>query len=322
VTPSDSGSQIDCSHPAPAAEIIDDMEDQTPGLSSSSAYATWYTYHDTTAGGHMTPEPNTPFQMAKIPGGRCASEYAMRASGSGFNDWGSGFGFDFGYGPQMPDGGTTILPVDGTPYDGIRFWARIGEGTTAKVEAELGTVDTKPEGGRCIKLVLPDGGIVVGNDGAVDGGPSSDGAAPADGGVSVDGTATPDAGASDDAATAEAATSDDGVSDDGAAVQAAIETVDAAAGADVVNGEASSTTLTGATYSTVDCYNHYRKQLTLTTEWVEYKIRFSEMHQDPNYGYLAPFAIDQIYSFAIAVPPSTTFDVWIDDLAWWRTTEP
>ena len=82
----------------PAQLVIDDMEDQTQGISGSDSYGGWYVYDDETVGAHMTPPPSTPFTMEPIPGGRCASEYAMRLSGTGFSDWGAGMGFDFGYG--------------------------------------------------------------------------------------------------------------------------------------------------------------------------------------------------------------------------------
>src|SRR5262249_43039979 len=153
---------------------------------------------------------------------------------------------------------------------------------------------------------------------------SSDGASGTDSGSSdaraptVDGSVSNDGAVSDDEATAD----DSAASEEGSAAEASSEVADAGVIADFDNADATSTPASGATYSTADCYNHYRKELTLTTDWVEYKVRFTEMHQDPNFGYIAPFAINQIYSFAIAVPPGTTFDVWIDDLAWWRATDP
>src|SRR6185503_13398146 len=115
----------------PTQIVIDDMEDQTPGISGSLAYGTWYVYDDQTMGGHLTPQPGMPFTMEPIPGGRCASEYAMRMSGTGFAEWGAGMGFDFGYGGTV-NGRVVKIPVDARAYSGVRFWARVGQGTTTR----------------------------------------------------------------------------------------------------------------------------------------------------------------------------------------------
>jgi hypothetical protein len=114
----------------PVQFIVDDMEDQTQAILGSDAYGSWYVYGDDTIGAHMTPAPNTAFSMEPIPGGRCASEYAMRMSGTGFTTWGAGMGFDFGYGGTTDGGAVVKIPVDAHAYSGVRFWARVGEATT------------------------------------------------------------------------------------------------------------------------------------------------------------------------------------------------
>ena len=121
----------------PAQLVIDDMEDQTQGISGSDSYGGWYVYDDETVGAHMTPPPRTPFTMEPIPGGRCASEYAMRLSGTGFSDWGAGMGFDFGYGNSTVNGVIVKIPVDARAYSGIRFWARVGQATTTQANFSL-----------------------------------------------------------------------------------------------------------------------------------------------------------------------------------------
>lgn len=116
----------------PIQLMIDDMEDQTSGISSSEAYGGWYVFDDETVGGHLSPAPSTPFTMAPIPGGRCASEYAMRLSGTGFTQWGAGMGFDFGYGGPAVNGQVVKIPVDARVYSGVRFWARVGQATSTR----------------------------------------------------------------------------------------------------------------------------------------------------------------------------------------------
>jgi hypothetical protein len=207
----------------PAQLVIDDMEDQTSGISSSTAYGGWYVYDDQTTGAHMTPSPGAPFTMEPIPGGRCASEYAMRLSGTGFSQWGAGMGFDFGYGATTIGGAVVKIPVDARAYAGVRFWARVGQATTTHASFSIAA-------GSC-----------------------------------------PPPGAGDDA------------------------------GAD------------GATSAPSDCTLPYGKDLTLTTDWVRVDIPFDQLLSNP--GRL-PIPRDQIYSFEFTVPPSVTFDLWIDDITW------
>jgi hypothetical protein len=116
----------------PPALLIDDMEDRTQSILGSDAYGSWYVYDDETTGAHMMPAQNTVFEMEPIPGGRCASEYAMRLSGTGFSLWGAGMGFDFGYGGTNANGMVVKIPIDARAYAGVRFWARVGQATTTR----------------------------------------------------------------------------------------------------------------------------------------------------------------------------------------------
>jgi hypothetical protein len=120
--------------------IIDDMEDQTSGISSSNSFGGWYVYDDATAGGQMTPAPSAFFTMEPIPGGRFASRYAMRMRGGGFASWGAGMGFDFGY----EDGGGDKVRIDASAYSGVRFWARIGQGAAAQARFSIGAGSCQP----------------------------------------------------------------------------------------------------------------------------------------------------------------------------------
>src|SRR5215471_973698 len=140
------GSQLCEDGPIPRALLIDDMEDKTQGIAGSDAYGSWYVYNDGSSSGHQTPAPVTEFEMELIPGGRCASEYAMRMSGTGFSIWGAGMGFDLGYG-NLPDGSFGKIPVDARGYSGVRFWARVGEATGNRALFSLVAGGCAPPGG-------------------------------------------------------------------------------------------------------------------------------------------------------------------------------
>jgi hypothetical protein len=121
--------------------IIDDMEDQTTIISSSTTSGSWYVFDDATVGAQIVPDPmsSSHFPMEPIPGGRYASHYAMRMRGSGFSNWGAGMGFDFGY----DDRGEKIR-IDTSAYAGVRFWARVGQRATTSATFKIvaGTCST------------------------------------------------------------------------------------------------------------------------------------------------------------------------------------
>jgi hypothetical protein len=224
----------------PTQLLIDDMEDQTPDIVGSVAYGSWYVYNDQTVGSHVTPAAGVPFTMEPIPGGRCASEYAMRMSGTGLSQWGAGMGFDFGYGDTNASGQVVRIPVDARAYAGVRLWARVGQATTTRATFSISAGTCPPPD------ASPSGGADAGQDGGQDGG-------------------------------------DDG-GDDGSAPRAPS-----------------------------DCELGYAKSLVLTTEWARYDLTFDQFLSNP--GRLG-IPRDQIYSFQFLVPPSTTFDLWIDDISW------
>jgi hypothetical protein len=64
------------------------------------------------------------------------------------------------------------------------------------------------------------------------------------------------------------------------------------------------------------CWNHFGKDLTLTEEWQQYTILFSEIRQQPGWGDPRPPSVTPsgLYSFDISIGPSATFEVWIDDV--------
>jgi hypothetical protein len=65
------------------------------------------------------------------------------------------------------------------------------------------------------------------------------------------------------------------------------------------------------------CWNHFGKNMVLTTEWKEYKIMFSETHQQPDWGTPRPMSLtpSKLVEIDWQVGPGNTYDIWVDDLA-------
>jgi hypothetical protein len=64
------------------------------------------------------------------------------------------------------------------------------------------------------------------------------------------------------------------------------------------------------------CWNHFGKDLTLTTEWKEYRVSFSSAQQEPGWGSPRPTAITPTKLIALnwGIGPGQTYDLWIDDI--------
>ncbi len=142
-----------CSVPDPGLlDYIDDMEDGDQFiLAKDGRVSIWYTYDDMTAG-TLNPAPETMFPMEPIPEPRCGtSKRAMRVTGSGFSDWGSGFGFSFRV--AMIGGEYVDTPYDATAARGITFWARKGETSVGSVRFGIGDQYSNPAGGHCDKTL-------------------------------------------------------------------------------------------------------------------------------------------------------------------------
>lgn len=139
-----------CSDPAPGPlDYLDDMEDgDAMILGRDGRQGAWYTFHDQTEG-TLNPAQNTTPTMEPIPGKRCGtSAKAMRVTGSGFTDWGAGFGFAFHYGAG--DGGVSMeLPYDASRFRGFTFWGRIGETSIDTIRIGVGDKWSRPDGGVC-----------------------------------------------------------------------------------------------------------------------------------------------------------------------------
>lgn len=147
---------LGCSDPEPGElDFLDNMEDgDAQILPRGGRMAGWFTYKDSTAG-VLNPDVGVIPVMESIPGGRCAiSTRAMRVTGSGFSEWGAGFGFSFK--SVMRDGVWSSDPYDISAYSGITFWARIGEMSIDGVRLAVSDNWSVPQGGQC-DVSIPSG---------------------------------------------------------------------------------------------------------------------------------------------------------------------
>ncbi|MEZ4302668.1 MAG: hypothetical protein R3B70_47520 [Polyangiaceae bacterium] len=124
--------------------MIDDMEDGDGSiLNVEGRLGAWYTYNDESPTGTQTPPVGDAFEMSPLNPPRGTSAFGAHTSGSGFDTWGSGFGFDFN------NNGTTKMGYDASKFTGITFWAKIADGTTGVIRVNIGDKNTAPEGGVC-----------------------------------------------------------------------------------------------------------------------------------------------------------------------------
>ncbi len=138
-----------CTDPDPGIlDVIDNMEDgDALVLARDGRTGGWYTYHDETPG-TLNPDMGTPPAMETIVDGRCGtSTRAMRVTGTGFSNWGAGFGFAFK--SVQTDAGYTSGPYDISAYRGVTFWARAGESSITAIRLGIGDQWNVPQGGHC-----------------------------------------------------------------------------------------------------------------------------------------------------------------------------
>jgi hypothetical protein len=63
------------------------------------------------------------------------------------------------------------------------------------------------------------------------------------------------------------------------------------------------------------CWNHFGKDLELTTDWKEYKISFAELTQQSGWGdRYSTITPTKINAFSWVIAPGQPFDLWIDDI--------
>ena len=67
------------------------------------------------------------------------------------------------------------------------------------------------------------------------------------------------------------------------------------------------------------CWNHFGKDLSLSTEWQEYKISFADMAQEGGWGdTVKAFTPGKILSINWSIGPGQNYDLWLDDLAFFE----
>jgi len=142
--------------------LIDDLEHGMNGLPAiGDRMGSWYTYNDESPGAMQDPPADgSPF----VPTMETAATglYAARTHGSGYGDWGAGFGFDLNNHACPTDADGNLLDPECSPngirmrydvsaYSGVRFYARsLGE-TEVEVQFKVPMEHETPvdEGGTC-----------------------------------------------------------------------------------------------------------------------------------------------------------------------------
>jgi endoglucanase len=64
------------------------------------------------------------------------------------------------------------------------------------------------------------------------------------------------------------------------------------------------------------CWNHWGRDITLTSEWKEYRVNFAGTEQMPGWGNPRPPAMlpDKLMAINFSVGPGATYDIWLDDI--------
>jgi hypothetical protein len=144
---------VDCTmDPGSTPNDISDFEDGSGSvLANGGRNGGWYSYVDTATTCKVMPAPGGMAGAAEIPGGRCASLFAMHFTGMGCSVFGAGVGTDLAA-PAATDAGATStakVPYDVSMYTGISFWSRADKGTSMRFKMPM-TDDTKTtDGGNC-----------------------------------------------------------------------------------------------------------------------------------------------------------------------------
>jgi hypothetical protein len=64
------------------------------------------------------------------------------------------------------------------------------------------------------------------------------------------------------------------------------------------------------------CWNHFNKMLTVTNQWKEFRVLFSEVQQDAGWGDPRPAALTpgKLVSMDWTITGGQVFDLWLDDI--------
>lgn len=123
-------------------EMIDDMEDRVDTiLFVENRTGFWFAFNDGT--GMQSPLPGADrLLMTSLDPARGESWYAVATSGSGFEDWGAGIGFDL----------HSRNAYDASSYAGVAFWARQAPGapeTNRNLRVEITDRNSVPQAFVC-----------------------------------------------------------------------------------------------------------------------------------------------------------------------------
>jgi hypothetical protein len=132
---------VPCSPPSVGSghePMIDDFEDgDTRMLLVDKRAGYWIAFNDGT--GKQEPRVGSVFPANRIPGGRGASRFGLRTTGTRFSKWGAVLAAELN--PRRC--------YDASAYGGLAFWAR-GHGTV-RVVAKMTQVVAEEFGGSCVK---------------------------------------------------------------------------------------------------------------------------------------------------------------------------
>ena len=128
----------------PTGEQIDDFEDQDEFiLRLSMRNGPWYVFADATTTGKLGKLTIAPLTGADLRP-NSSSTAALHLTATGFADWGAGVGADM---VNLSSG--KKAPYNVSAYRAIRFYAKIGSGTTATVKVLLPNIYSDADGGKC-----------------------------------------------------------------------------------------------------------------------------------------------------------------------------
>ena len=135
--------------PVDPSALLDDFEDTDAAMPFiAGRMGGWFTAGDGTPSAIL--DPSGAAAPEPIPGGRCGSRRALHVTGAGFNDWGSLVGVAMSYGPNSA-GNYEERPYDAMArgYQGITFFARVGDTSTTTVRFAVSDQFARPEAGLC-----------------------------------------------------------------------------------------------------------------------------------------------------------------------------
>jgi len=147
---------VDCTmDPGSTTDTISDFEDGSGSvLANGMRNGAWYSYIDTAPTCAVMPLPHAAVTAGEIPGGRCASLFALHFTGTGCSVFGAGVGTDLAA-PAAGDAGATStakVPYDVTGYSGISFWSRADKGTSMRFKMPMTDETKTTDGGNCTEV--------------------------------------------------------------------------------------------------------------------------------------------------------------------------